>query len=288
MRKLITPLTVLLLASLSACTEKGPYIIFGASLSRDTTYLATTETPQNHNVLIEEFTGASCPNCPQGHAIIENITSANPGRINSMALHLKGFPQAAPVNGGTYDFRTDAATYIGAHIYPGVNAEPMAGIDRVIYTTGMLEDRANWPTDASTRLSVPNKVNLYVTSNFKSSDTTASIQVKIAYTQALIDTENVTIAIVEDTLYDKQEDGLNTDNNYLFNNILRATITAAAGDPVKAPTSGKEAGRVVISNYNNVKITNIVNPKHCRVIAFVAKTGSSQEVLQSVQTPLAP
>ncbi len=32
-------------------------------------------------VLIEELTGASCPNCPKGSAAIENILTKFPGRV---------------------------------------------------------------------------------------------------------------------------------------------------------------------------------------------------------------
>ena len=278
----------ILLGSLSACTEKGPYIIYGASASRDTTYVAAVETPQNHNVLIEEFTGASCPNCPQGHTVLNGIVASNPGRINSMALHIQGFIQAYPVAGSKYDFRTAAATYIAGHIYPGINTEPSAGIDRLTYGTGMAVERSEWPTDVSGRLAITNKINLYVTSSFNKADTSATIQVKMVYTQADTGNESLTIAIVEDTLYDLQEDGINTDANYLFNNILRCVVPANAfsGNPIVLTT--REAGRVVISNYNNIKLTNILDPKHCRVIVFITKSGTSLQVMQSVQTPLVP
>ena len=50
---------------LSACEEKGPLINFeDGPVASDTTYVAAPETPQTKKLLVEEFTGASCTNCP--------------------------------------------------------------------------------------------------------------------------------------------------------------------------------------------------------------------------------
>ena len=41
--------------------------VLGALLSSAQTNVSTT--PENKNVVLEEFTGISCPYCPDGHAI---------------------------------------------------------------------------------------------------------------------------------------------------------------------------------------------------------------------------
>jgi hypothetical protein len=41
----------------------------------------------NRNLLIEEFTGRNCPNCPAGHIISTRITHDNPGRAWSIGIH---------------------------------------------------------------------------------------------------------------------------------------------------------------------------------------------------------
>ena len=44
-------------------------------------------TPQNRNVVIEEFTGINCPNCPDGHVVANNIMDAYPGRVWAVNIH---------------------------------------------------------------------------------------------------------------------------------------------------------------------------------------------------------
>ena len=70
------------------------------------------------NLLIMEFTGNSCSNCPTGAAIIEDIKEDEaPGRVISVGLHPYGSPFTEPMptlHTPTHiqDLRSDAATAI--------------------------------------------------------------------------------------------------------------------------------------------------------------------------------
>ncbi len=273
---------------LTSCKEKGPFVILTASAARDTTYTDAVETPQSHNVLVEECTGATCPNCPSGHAILNNLSASNPGRINIMALHVTNFPQAKPVAGSTYDFRTTLGTDIVNQFYGSIIGEPSAGIDRTAYGGTTLPFYDAWPSAIGARLAVPNTINLYVQSNYDAATRIASIQAKIAYTA--IDTlqEFLSLAIVEDTMYDKQDSlGNITLDHYLFNNIFRTLVTPLIGDQVLPTMAVKSPGRVDLLNYTDT-LDASWNPKHCRVIAFVARNGANMQVLQSAQAKISP
>jgi hypothetical protein len=51
----------------------------------------------NRNVILEEFTGRNCPNCPDGHKISSSIVKDYPNRVWSMAIHSGYFtPQSYP------------------------------------------------------------------------------------------------------------------------------------------------------------------------------------------------
>ena len=66
-------------------------------------------TPQNKNVILEEFTGIHCGYCPDGHKIANNIVTSNPGRVFLINIHSGSFAVPAA---GEPDFRTDAGTAI--------------------------------------------------------------------------------------------------------------------------------------------------------------------------------
>ena len=79
--------------------------------------------PQNKNVIIEEFTGRSCPNCPDGHRIANAIMEAYPGRVWAINLHSGGnSPYSYPNLNTSYG---DAISY-GF----GIDSWPQAVVNR--------------------------------------------------------------------------------------------------------------------------------------------------------------
>lgn len=279
----------------ASCTEKNPVMDMTGQNTTvpnlvDTIYVSpTTITAEPRNILVEEFTGASCSNCPAGHIVLNGIVSSNPGRINVIGIHPTDFQQADPLPNSKYRFQTQASTDIENRVYMPLTFMPSAGIDRMPYNGNILSDRGSWPAAVSARLSAQptTLVNLAVSSSYTTADSTAHVTVTVSYPKATTSDEKVTVVIVEDSLVDKQEDGTKVDTNYQFNNVLRGFVnkTTYTGDNVATTT--KVAGTVNYKQYTQ-KITNLVAPKNCRVIAFVtnANTSVSKEVLQSAQCKL--
>ena len=60
-------------------------------------------TPENKNVILEEFTGIHCGYCPDGHLMAQNFHDANPGDVVLINLHTGSYANPSP---GEPDFRT--------------------------------------------------------------------------------------------------------------------------------------------------------------------------------------
>jgi hypothetical protein len=295
----------LYVVAISSCTpENGPYINFFGAKPQDTNYLATVETPQTRNVMIEEMTGQSCPNCPEGHDIIKTLeTTTYPGHIITTGYYVYNFQQANPVKQGTtvlskYDFRTNDATNISAAMFGTVGFEPSAVIDRVCdNTSGFYLDRSVWSTVCSTRMAVPPPANMYITSKYDSLTKKVTVDVKVCFTQSYSKKVNLTVGITEDGIVDWQEDSNAPsyyDTTYTFNHVFRAKLTDAyVGDPVldssaKFPYSTKLPGQV----YERIFIYTVTDPtwnlNNCKVFAFTNDNVATNDkiVLQAVQTNL--
>ncbi len=92
-------------------------------------------SPENKNVILEEFTGIHCGYCPQGHAIAQSIQDANPNDVFLINIHQGGY---ATPGTGEPDFRTDfgdaiagqsgltgyPAGTVNRHIFPVINKVP--------------------------------------------------------------------------------------------------------------------------------------------------------------------
>ena len=90
-------------------------------------------TPENRNVVLEEFTGIYCGYCPDGHLLAQQLHDNNPGDVVLMNIHVGSY--AAP-QAGAPDFRTSFGTAIDGQAdvagYPAgtINRHLFAGMQQ--------------------------------------------------------------------------------------------------------------------------------------------------------------
>lgn len=80
MKKIIYALAIAASLALASCEENIPtgLVLSQPFVSHDSEYVTTIiPTAQAKNVLIEEFTGVRCSNCPNGAIVLKNIQTAN-------------------------------------------------------------------------------------------------------------------------------------------------------------------------------------------------------------------
>lgn len=281
---------------LTSCQEKPPYINLTPSAKIDTTYvLSSVPAADPHNVLIENFTGATCSNCPAAHELIHAMDSTYPGRINAISLFVKDFPQTTPPEHALYDFRTQIATDIEANIYQALLAMPVAGIDRM--PLGQVADqrpyqcyRNVWSSIVNNQLLMADSLNLDISSVYDSTTRKAVIKVKVTYLQPVSTKQNFSIAVLEDGFVDVQEFPTYFDTAYKFNDVLRGMVTSGVlGDELLPTLTTKEAGRVYEATYN-YDVPAEWTARNCRLVAFVHRdaTSAGTMVYQSKQTKLVP
>lgn len=92
-------------------------------------------------VLLEEFTGHQCPNCPEGSAIAAEIKEWYGDRLVIMSIHAGWF---ARVSEGTfsYDFQTDEGNTLNNFF--GVNQYPIGMVNRKAFNASSLMGPYAW------------------------------------------------------------------------------------------------------------------------------------------------
>jgi thiol-disulfide isomerase/thioredoxin len=284
---------------IAGCKENDPAIVYHVANSTDTTYIVSTPVSAPHNVLVEEFTGQTCPNCPAAHATLDAAVAANPGRVNVIGLYIYGIPQGTPVPGSANDLRDSSAYAVASQIYKGVGSLPVGGVDRIYQSGSPQLDASLFTGVIGSQLSVADSVNLSVSSSYNATTNQATITVTTTYIYASPSNYYLSLVLVEDSIIDKQEypefSGYpgNIDTAYVFSNVFRGMATASpAGDPVLSSMSGdiKESGRTEqrIYIYTLPVKSPAIKPAHCRIIAYVTggPGNSYAPVLQSQQCPL--
>ncbi len=279
----------------TGCKEHDIPIDFSIKAISDSTGVSSSvPAPAPHQVLVEEFTGESCPNCPSAHSDLDKVSTigAGNGLVNVISMYTAGSPQSIPPSGAVYDLRDDVATAVLSGIFGNVGGLPAASIDRVSSGGSVVQvGSSSWDGVISSELAIASPVNISVTSAYNAANGTASITAIVTYTQPQTTTQNLSVVIVEDSISDLQEFP-SVVQNYTFMDVFRGMATKVPAGDVLQATAGndtKEAGRFFqkVYAYKLPAKTPAIVPAHCRVIAFVNSTnGSDKHILQSAQCPL--
>jgi hypothetical protein len=279
----------------AGCKEIGPDIGLSKpiSVSADTAYVLTAIPPADaHNVLVEDFTGQACPNCPRADTNLENEANGyTQGRVNIISLFAAVAPQTTPPLGSKHDLESSMALEIANNgIYGGLKTGlPTIGVDRrsIASSSGL------WDVAIEGSTNVTDSLNVSVQSNYTGS--VATCTVTVTYTQQILYSQSINIALLEDSIIDFHEEPQAMDSMYLYMNVFRGLVTQANGDliypqsPAKKP-QGLFYRRVYTYQLPAVLTNNIYNnpaivAKHCRVIAFITNSIDGS-IAQSAQTPL--
>ena len=291
MKRFSLLLSVVALTIFSACKEVGPNINLGNVQPDpdDTTYVVSpVPAAEARNVLIEEFTGVSCPNCPAAHLIIKGLKADNPpGRIVAISLYMQNMGFTDPRPGTDDDFRTEIASIIGQEIYAGgASSLPIGGIDRVKFNNTMLLDRGLWASNVNNRLQVASPVNLSVTSAHSDADSSVKVKFTATFTESINKQVYYSIAIVQDSIVDAQETPTTDIEDYLHTDVLREFISANDATGVALEANGVyEPGRVIVRTVTG-HLKSMWKPEHCKVIVFLHYSGTDKEVLQAKEIEL--
>lgn len=273
--------------ALASCKEIGPAIDFGGGApATDTTFLATAETATERKVLMEEFTGVSCPPCPAGHDIVKNLKTQYPGRIIVVAYHVRNIPQAAPTDHSLYDFRTDDATDVGKLF--GLGSLPNAAIDRSQTNNTYLYESTTWSGQMSNRMQLASPVNISLASLYNSDSREVTLNIHVAYTASVSKKQVLNVALIQDGIIDAQKSGLQLEEDYEHNYVLRDMVTPISGTPIMDAFATKEPGRVY-ERIMKIKVDPAWDPVHCQLVVFVSNAdGADKEVQQVAEVKVIP
>jgi len=290
-------LGVAMFQSCTGCKEVGPSVNLTPESkgNYDSVYTLTgTEiaslSPDPHNVLVEEFSGQKCNNCPAAHTVVDNNILANPGRVNAIVLYPTVQPQAIPPDGAIYDFRDSICEEIGDKIYNGILGLPSGGIDRTPVAGAISLYSNSWSDAITKQKGLIDSVNMTLKSSFDTATMTATIVVKVTYLQSVSTKQNLTVVLTEDEMVDKQEFPGGVHDGYVFTDVFRDMISPHPhGGPIMDTIATKTKGMTLqrTFSYKLRTKTPAIVPANCHVVAFVnSVNGTDQRVWQSVKTKL--
>lgn len=187
------------------------------------------------NVLIEDFTGQDCVNCPNAaeevhHLQEQTLMSYGKQRIIAVAIHGGSMSMSADAN--ARGLATAQGNEFNQHW--GVSSWPKGMVDR----TDGLCDFVHWAARAMARLSLTSPIDFNIHTTYNPETREVKIEVEGSSTSMKTTTLNVWLTENDIVGYQKMPDG-STNTKYVHNHVFRDNLTSLYGDLVEADAEGK-------------------------------------------------
>ena len=244
-------------------------------------YLPVEVAPAQRTVLVEEFSGQLCVNCPAATEALETMQEANGGsdRVVVVSLHA-GVGQMLAINEtmGQMMGYQGLATDFGEELFSsyGLTSEPNAVINR---NSGVLGNVGQWGTNIVSALRAETNVSLSARTSYDAASRSLTVEVLGRSTDEGGYTGNVHVWLTEDSIVSYQRFTDHETYDHVFNNIFRASVTPMAGEAVEVPY-GNEPQLLHTATFT---LNEVWRPEHMAVVVFVDNAAG---VAQALRVPL--
>jgi hypothetical protein len=260
----------------------------------------TVLTSHVKKILIEDYTGHTCGNCPKAAIQLHEIDSIYPGKIIGLGLHVGSFATPLPgFNGSpstafTADYRTTVGDIYDAKFGASAFGLPEGMFNRKDYDAvnqTQLKFYPNWQTYAAGIVGEPAALDLQIIPDYTNSTRKICVAVRDSFLTSLSGTYNLVVLLSQDSIIDWQNYLEVNQSNYVHRHVLRDAITpsGAWGELIASGTINAGSKRIkhfaytIPANYKGV----ICDVSKCHLLAFIYNT-ATYEIIQSEDVKVIP
>lgn len=232
-------------------------------------------------VLIEDYTGHKCGNCPQAAVEADKIKNQMGDSVTILAIHAGSFAKTDANYTASYtttvgnDWNASTGFDVGAY------GNPNGMVNRINFlATNHVKGYTTWKAIAGQELKKPQQVKINMITKYDSISRGLNVYTTASFKEALSGDYYLNIVFFEDGVVGKQkyyQPAPGKDSvGYVFNHMLRGSINGSWGESlISNPTSTS----VVSKKYFSFGLPATVNDKKTHIVAFVYNN-TSKEILQ--------
>jgi thiol-disulfide isomerase/thioredoxin len=237
-------------------------------------------------ILLEEFTGHTCVNCPGAALVAHDLKDEYGEQLIVVSVHAGWFaqPQNAPYD---TDFRTDE----GEEIFNTfeVISNPNGMVNRLGEGTDRVLGETEWPAAVGVEASRPPDAGLTITIDYNEPARELSTTFDISFINTLDGTYRICAYIVEDSIIAPQKNndpavGATPDIfDYVHMHMLRGSLNGTWGDLITGdPIIAGSSYTVQIDDH---PVADELNDDHLYIVAFIYNE-DSREIIQVEEAKL--
>ena len=243
-------------------------------------------------LLIEDFTGHTCGNCPAAAKTAQQLQELYGKKIIIVGIH-SGYFAEPDLSGSKYttDYRTAAGEAYNELWKNDVAGNPNGFVSRSkIINNNIIIQPGSW--GEAVELLKNNLPDISIDLNIVYDGNTRSLKatVKSKAINTLSEKHDLVLYLVEDKITDWQKDysitsGDQDVENFIHKHVLRDNINGTWGEELFS--SSFAAGDSIVKTYNNYLINPSWKAEDCSVIAYIYNT-NTYEIIQAEEVHITP
>ena len=237
-------------------------------------------TEKIRKVLLEEFTGQKCPNCPEGTELAHSLKAVYGDKLILMSIHAGYFsvPGSAPF---TTDFRTPEGTAI--HDFFQAIYYPTGMVDRMDYNGNKVMGKDDWESAIANIIDLDPDANIAISNTYDPNNRNLICHLETTFFNSLDGTFNICAFLVESGIVSPQQNDTGIVVDYIHDHMLRTSLNGTWGEAVGA--DGTATTDDVLVNEYTISIPEEYDADNCAIVAFVYNT-STYDIIQAEEDPV--
>ncbi|MCD8237341.1 MAG: Omp28 family outer membrane lipoprotein [Prevotellaceae bacterium] len=236
------------------------------SIDEDERYILGDAVVAKRNVLIEDFTGQNCVNCPNAHEVIDALKAGENGEsIIAVSIHAGRLAMDAPIIGLKTEEGDKYADKWGIAVYPSgiINRNPT------------IISENEWSSVVRTELEKDASLDIDLSATLSMDGTSVNINTELKPTKSI--EGKLQLWITESNIVTIQQTSSGYNGSYIHNHVFRSSVNGTWGEDVSLSTEN-------VTKQYHIDINKTWKAENLSIVAFVYN--DSEGVLQVVETPV--
>ena len=280
---LVIPATSLLFLS---CTKlDAPYATPNQLHIKDTVMNWDT-IPAVRKVLLEDYTGHKCVNCPEAALTARSLEEQYDGRLLIMAVHA-GFYALPGADEYALDLRTTAGSEWNTEF--GFTSYPNGMVNRKVFGATRVLGPSAWAASVSQIIDASPDAQMMITNKYNAVTRKVNTTIFSRFIDEMAGTYTLTVSILVDSITGAQKN--NNMNigpvpdwyNYVFNEVLRNSLNGSYGEDLAVDP---DPSLTYLGRYETILGEGMAE-KNCWIMAFISDK-TTREIIQVEKKKIVP
>ena len=218
-------------------------------------------------VLLEDYTGVRCINCPAAAQVAHDLQEEYPGRLIVLGVHagylaqpLGDFPDFTTVEGDEW------------YDYFGFDVNPIGTVNRISTSGNYGVNSGQWGSAVTAELDKDPVVAIKLFNTYNPDTRALNVKVNLRELDDIDDELSLVVCLMEDNIVGKQVTTSGLVEDYVHRHVFRKSLNGTWGEPVAFDADG-------VTIQYDTQIDEAFDASNCYIIAYVY-SNSDKSILQ--------